>query len=50
MSEQQAAMLEERFEKLSGYIDGELTQQEAQKMSLLIEPIQNTNYCMTNYQ
>jgi hypothetical protein len=37
MSEQQAAMLEERFEKLSGYIDGELTQQEAQKMSLLIE-------------
>jgi hypothetical protein len=37
MSEQQAEMLEARFEKLSGYIDGELTQQEAQKMSLLIE-------------
>jgi hypothetical protein len=37
MSDQQAAMLEKRFEKLSGYIDGELTQQEAQKVSLLIE-------------
>lgn len=28
---------EEQFEKLSGYLDGELTQQEAQKVSLLIE-------------
>jgi len=37
MSEQQSAMLEERFEKLSGYIDGELTQQEAQKTALMIE-------------
>ncbi|TQV85580.1 anti-sigma factor family protein [Aliikangiella coralliicola] len=37
MSIQQSDINEEKFEKLSGYLDGELTQQEAQKVSLLIE-------------
>ena len=37
MNDQQFALQEERFEKLSGYMDGELTQQEAQKVCLLIE-------------
>ena len=37
MSLENSQAYEERFEKLSGYIDGELTQQEAQKVGLLIE-------------
>ena len=37
MSEKLSKMSEEKFEKLSGFIDGELTQQEAQKVSLLVE-------------
>ncbi|TQV73826.1 hypothetical protein FLL45_13235 [Aliikangiella marina] len=37
MSLEHSDALDERFEKLSGYIDGELTQQEAQKVGLLIE-------------
>ncbi len=37
MSLEQAEMNDEKFEKLSGYLDGELTQQEAQRVALLIE-------------
>ena len=37
MSANQAEGYDEKFEKLSGFLDGELTQQEAQKISLLIE-------------
>jgi len=34
---QKQAMLDSKYELLSGYIDGELTQQEAQKVLLLLE-------------
>lgn len=37
MSLEQSEAYEAKFEKLSGYLDGELTQQEAQKVGLLIE-------------
>ncbi|MCW8877491.1 MAG: anti-sigma factor [Kangiellaceae bacterium] len=37
MNVEQTEMNDEKFEKLSGYLDGELTQQEAQRVSLLIE-------------
>lgn len=37
MSVEPAEMNDEKFAKLSGYLDGELTQQEAQKVALLIE-------------
>ena len=37
MSLEQQEMNDEKFARLSGYLDGELTQQEAQKVSLLIE-------------
>lgn len=37
MNVEQAEMNDEKFEKISGYLDGELTQQEAQKVTLLIE-------------
>ena len=37
MSVEQSDVFDEKFEKLSGFLDGELTQQEAQKISLLIE-------------
>ena len=37
MNTQNAEALDKKFEILSGFIDGELTQQEAQKVSLLID-------------
>ncbi|WP_444995921.1 hypothetical protein [Aliikangiella sp. IMCC44359] len=37
MSEPILSTSEEQLEKISGFLDGELTQQEAQKISLLIE-------------
>ena len=37
MSVEQSEIHDEKFAKLSGYLDGELTQQEAQKIALLIE-------------
>ena len=37
MNTEQSEVYDEKFEKLSGFLDGELTQQEAQKISLLIE-------------
>ena len=37
MSLENQQMNDEKFARLSGYLDGELTQQEAQKVSLLIE-------------
>ena len=37
MSLEQQELNDEKFARLSGYLDGELTQQEAQKVSLLIE-------------
>jgi len=37
MNTETAEISDEKFEKLSGYLDGELTQQEAQKVALLID-------------
>ena len=37
MSLEHTKAYDDKFEKLSGFLDGELTQQEAQKVSLLIE-------------
>ena len=37
MSIEQSDFNDEKFERLSGYLDGELTQQEAQKVALLVE-------------
>lgn len=37
MSLEQQELNDEKFARLSGYLDGELTQQEAQRVSLLIE-------------
>jgi len=34
---EQSNFNDEKFERLSGYLDGELTQQEAQKVALLVE-------------
>lgn len=37
MNSQQSELSAKRFEKISGFLDGELTQQEAQKVALMIE-------------